>query len=215
VGQVIFGNTNGNSGNSNSSLNTPWGIAINADNSILIADALNKRILFVHANSSTGVIVAGTGGDLGCPAKAMFDVAIPPNLYVLDEVESRMMLWSNNSSINGTHLFGSSGSTSSQLNYPKSFYLSSNKSFYIVDTLNHRILLWLYNASAGSVIAGTTSAPGNDTFHLNNPTDIFVDEQLGQMYVADFNNHRIVKYTIGSLNGTVVAGGNGPGTQRK
>jgi hypothetical protein len=215
VGQVIFGNTNGNSGTSNSFLNAPWGIKINADNSILITDASNKRILFVHANSSTGAIVAGTGGDLNFPSKAMFDVAIPPNLYVLDQVGNRMMLWSNNSSINGTHLFGSFGSSLSQLNYPKSFYLSSNKSFYIVDSSNHRILLWLYNASNGSVIAGITGVPGNDTFHLNNPADIFVDEQLGQMYVADFNNHRIVKYTIGSLNGTVVAGGNGPGAQRK
>ncbi len=215
MGQVIFGNTNGNSGTSNSFLNAPWGIKINADNSILITDASNKRILFVHANSSTGAIVAGTGGDLNFPSKAMFDVAIPPNLYVLDQVGNRMMLWSNNSSINGTHLFGSFGSSLSQLNYPKSFYLSSNKSFYIVDSSNHRILLWLYNASNGSVIAGITGVPGNDTFHLNNPADIFVDEQLGQMYVADFNNHRIVKYTIGSLNGTVVAGGNGPGAQRK
>ncbi len=215
MGQVIFGNTNGNSGTSNSFLNAPWGITINADNSILITDASNKRILFVHANSSTGAIVAGTGGDLNFPSKAMFDVAIPPNLYVLDQVGNRMMLWSNNSSINGTHLFGSFGSNLSQLNYPKSFYLSSNKSFYIVDSSNHRILLWLYNASNGSVIAGITGVPGNDTFHLNNPADIFVDEQLGQMYVADFNNSRIVKYTIGSLNGTVVAGGNGPGAQRK
>ncbi len=215
MGQVIFGNTNGNSGTSNSSLNTPWGIAINADNSILIADAFNNRILFVPPNSSTGAIVAGAGGNLNTPSKAMFDVAIPPNLYVLDPGGNRMMLWSNNSSINGTHLFGSSGSSLSQLNYPKSLYLSSNKSFYIADSLNHRVLLWLCNASAGSVIAGTTGVPGNDTFHLNDPTDIFVDEQLGQMYVADFSNHRIVKYTIGSLNGTVVAGGNGPGAQRK
>jgi hypothetical protein len=215
VGNVIFGNINGTPGNSISSLNTPWGITINADNSILIADAFNNRILLVNPNSSIGVIVAGAGGDLNTPAKAVFDATIPSNLYVLDSGGNRMMLWSNNSSVYGTHLFGSTGSSLSQLYAPKSFYLSSNKSFYIVDAFNNRVLLWLWNASTGIVIAGTSGVAGNDTFHLNNPTDIFVNEQLGQMYVVDYNNHRIVKYTIGSLNGTVVAGGNGPGTQSK
>ena len=103
----------------------------------------------------------------------------------------------------------------SQLGNAHGFYLSSNRSFYIADTQNHRILLCLWNASTGTVIAGESGVPGNDTFHLNRPTDIVVDEKLGEMYVADFNNHRILKYTIGSSKGTIVAGGNGPGKQRK
>ncbi|CAF1645843.1 unnamed protein product, partial [Adineta steineri] len=82
------------------------------------------------------------------------------------------------------------------------------------DQFNHRILLWLWNTSNATVIAGQTGVPGNDTFSLNSPSDVFVDEKLGYMFVADFNNHRIVRYSIGSLNGIVVAGGNGPGTQR-
>jgi hypothetical protein len=110
----------------------------------------------VHPNSSTGVIVAGTGGDLNTPAKAIFDVIIPSNLNVLDSGRSRMMLWSNNSPINGTYLFESSGSSLSQLNTSKSFYLSSNKSFYIADAFNHRVLLWLCNASTGSMICRRT-----------------------------------------------------------
>lgn len=126
-----------------------------------------------------------------------------------------MMLWSNISSVNGTYLFGSTGSNLSQFNNSHGFYLSSNRSFYIADRANHRILLWLWNASSGIVIAGVSGVAGNDTIHLNLPTDVFVDEKLEQMYVADFGNHRIIKYTLGLLNGTVVAGGNGPGNQRK
>lgn len=215
MGKIIFGNINGSSGNSNSSLNLPWGISINADSSVLMADAANHRVLLVHQNSSTGIVVAGGGGGLTFPAKGIFDPKISSNLYVLDSGGGRLMLWSNISLVNGTHLFGSQGSNLSQLKSAHGFYLSSNRSFYIADRTNHRILLWLWNASTGIVIAGESNIPGNDAFHLKFPTDIVVDEKLGQMYVADSGNHRILKYTIGSFNGTVVAGGNGPGTNRK
>ena len=103
LGKIIFGNINGTPGNSNSSLDTPWGISINDDNSILVADPFNRRVLLVHQNSSTGIIVAGRGGDLIGPAKGIFDVRIPSNLYVLDSGGGRLMLWSNISSVNGTH----------------------------------------------------------------------------------------------------------------
>jgi hypothetical protein len=202
---------NGTAGNSSSSLNTPWGITINADNSILIADAFNGRVLLVRQNSSDNVTIF-SGGQL--PAKAIYDTNIPPNLYILDGKASHMTVWRSNSTA-GVPWFGSQGSNLNQLNHPASFYLSSNKSFYIADQQNHRILLLLWNASSGIVIAGVTGVIGTDNFHLNLPADIFVDEELGQVYVADLNNHRIVRYTFGSLNGTVVAGGNGQGNQRK
>lgn len=58
---------------------------------------------------------------------------------------------------------------------------------------------------AGDVIAGTTSN------RLSNPNAVFVDSS-GNFYVADMENHRIQKFTPGSLNGITVAGGNGAGS---
>ena len=214
AGKIVFGNLNGIAGSSSSSLNTPWGITINTDNSILIADAFNGRVLLVRQNSSDNVTIFGGGGQLGMPAKAIYDTNIPPNLYIIDCTTNLITVWQSNSTT-GMPRFGSQGSNLNQLHCPASFYLSSNKSFYIADEQNHRILLLLWNASNGIVIAGVTDVIGNDSFHLNLPADIFVDEELGQMYVADSNNHRIIRYTFGSLNGTVVAGGNGQGKQRK
>lgn len=212
--KIIFGNLNGTPGNSTSSLNLPWEITINLDNSILIADYPNNRVLLAYQNASIGIIVASKGTQLISPSKAIYDANVSSNLYVLDIKSRSMMLFLNNSTI-GTSLFGSSGSNLSQLSVPASFYLDSNNSFYIADQNNHRIVLWLWNASSGIVIAGVTNVSSNDTFHLNSPADVFVDEELQQIYVADYGNHRIIRYVLGSSNGTVVAGGNGPGTKRK
>jgi hypothetical protein len=214
VGTIVFGNANGIAGNSSSSLNTPWGITINVDNSIVIADTFNNRIVIVPQNSNNNATILRGGAQFSFPAKAIYDTHIPSNLYVLDGGTDRMLLYSNNLTI-GVPLFGSGGSSLNQMSGPAGFYLSSNRSFYIADQINHRIMLWLWNASSGVVIAGQTGAAGNDTFHLNLPADIFVDEKSGQIYVADFHNHRIIRFTLGSLNGTVVAGGNGPGFKRK
>jgi hypothetical protein len=214
VGTTVFGNANGIAGNSSSSLNTPWGITINVDNSIVIADAFNSRIVIVPQNSNNNATILYGGGQLTLPSKAIYDTHIPSNLYVLDYSKNRMMMWSNNLTI-GVPLFGSGGSNLNQMSGSASFYLSSNRSFYIADQINHRIMLWVWNASSGIVIAGQTGVPGNDMFHLDMPKDLSVDEKSGQMYVADYNNHRIIRYTLGSLNGTVVAGGNGPGNKRK
>ncbi len=46
---------------------------------------------------------------------------------------------------------------------------------------------------------------GNDSEHLNTPWDVIVDSD-NTMYVADFGNNRVQKYTRNTLTGTTVAG---------
>ena len=41
----------------------------------------------------------------------------------------------------------------------------------------------------------------------------FVDDQLGQIYVADYGNHRVMRWCQGAKQGTIVVGGNGQGQQ--
>ena len=136
------------------------------------------------------------------------------NLYVLNAASGSVM-WFANGSTSGTAIFGSSGPGLNQTNFPHSFAIDSRMNFYIADTYNHRILLWRMGASYGTVIAGLTGAPGNGSFRLDTPTDIILDETNSYMYVSDHANHRILRFKLNSTNGTVVAGGNGPGTGRK
>ncbi len=62
---------------------------------------------------------------------------------------------------------------------------------------------------------GTTVAGGGnrvDQFdQLDNPAGLYVDDDE-TIYVADFNNHRVVAWTNEKTSGQVVAGGNGQGS---
>ncbi len=68
--------------------------------------------------------------------------------------------------------------------------------------------------SSGYAFTAVTAAGGNGQGSGLNQLDlaegVFVDA-AGAVYVADFNNHRIMRWAPGAITGTVVAGGNGPG----
>jgi hypothetical protein len=53
---------------------------------------------------------------------------------------------------------------------------------------------------------------GSGLTQLNHPRGMIVD-QLGQIYVANYDNHRVVRWCHGSKTGTIVVGGNGLGTK--
>lgn len=46
---------------------------------------------------------------------------------------------------------------------------------------------------------------------LNAPRGIFVDKKDETLYVADCDNHRVMKFTLNSKYGVIVAGGKGQG----
>ncbi|CAF1545737.1 unnamed protein product [Adineta steineri] len=62
----------------------------------------------------------------------------------------------------------------------------------------------------GTTIAGG-NGPGNQLNQLSCPDGIYVDDDHQTIYIADWENHRIVEWKYGAKNGQVVAGGNGEG----
>jgi len=85
-----------------------------------------------------------------------------------------------------------------------------NKLFInITPTTTTTDLKWKQQATT---IAGG-NRPGNQLNQFNEPFGIYVDDQQQTIYVADLNNHRIIKWKFGERNGEVVAGGNGQGNR--
>jgi hypothetical protein len=180
---------------------------------MLITDTGNTRVLRVHANASTGVIVASAGPYLQS-RRAVFDGPLL-NLFVIDG-DYCIMTRYHNGSLTDTVVFGGTcGASLTLFGGSASFCMDSAGNFYIADNSNHRIIFWAANATSGVVIAGTTGVSGGDVLHLYYPEYVTLDETRGLLYVADTGNNRIVQYTLGSSVGTVVAGGNGPGAERK
>ena len=53
---------------------------------------------------------------------------------------------------------------------------------------------------------------GNGLHQFNYPVDIVRIPSSGTLYITDVFNHRIMRYLFNASSGTVVAGGNGPGS---
>ncbi|CAF1013890.1 unnamed protein product [Adineta steineri] len=53
---------------------------------------------------------------------------------------------------------------------------------------------------------------GNKLNQLNDPYGICINDDDNSIYIADRENHRIVKWQSGAYNGEIVAGGNGRGS---
>ncbi|CAF4336012.1 unnamed protein product, partial [Rotaria magnacalcarata] len=64
-------------------------------------------------------------------------------------------------------------------------------------------------AKEGIVVAGG-QGEGDALTQLNGPNGLFVDT-LGTLYVADYGNHRVMRWTQGATQGTIIVGGNGRG----
>lgn len=65
--------------------------------------------------------------------------------------------------------------------------------------------------STGTTVAGMVGNPGNANNQLNRPLDVIMD-WANNLYIADFNNHRIQKYLFNSSTGETVAGNGTLGT---
>ncbi|CAF4966335.1 unnamed protein product, partial [Rotaria socialis] len=72
------------------------------------------------------------------------------------------------------------------------------------------VMKWVEGAKEGIVVAGG-QGKGSALTQLSCPNGIFVDT-LGTLYVADWGNSRVMRWTQGDKKqGTVIVGGNGKG----
>ncbi|CAF5016463.1 unnamed protein product, partial [Rotaria sp. Silwood1] len=95
---------------------------------------------------------------------------------------------------------------SSQILGPSGIYINSNNTLFIVDEYpNEVVRRLLSNAVSVTNVAGQYQSGGSSSTQFNYPQDVYVDAR-GNMYVSDFYNYRIQKFTNGSSNGTTIAG---------
>ncbi len=173
----------------NAELNTPAGIALDSNNNVYIADFNNDviRKFSVGGNLST---VAGNN--------LLFEEG--PN-----GVASGGFSGDNALAINAL------------LNLPYGVAVDSSGNIYIADTENNRIREVTVSNGNIKTIAGsnTQGSPGTNTdvgsalsVHLNYPHSVAVGAN-GVVYIADTNDHRVLKLSGGAV--TVVAGIGTPG----
>ncbi len=213
----------------------PTGVAIDGTGNLYIADTGNHRIRKVTAAGVISTLVGGAVGDGGDGRPASAALLNAPRGVALDSAGTLYIAATSNHRVrrvtadgvirgiagNGTAAFGGDGgpSTLARLNTPTSVAIDSAGNLYIADTGNHRIRKVTPDGQISTVV-GTGNAgfngegaPGPST-QLNSPTDVAVDS-AGNLFIADANNHRVRKLTLGgnvsTVAGTGTAGFSGDG----
>ena len=206
-------------------LDTPEGVAVDANGNIYIADTHNNRIREVSGGTIStiaGTGAAGFSGDGGAAASATLDmpaavcIDAQGNIYIADTNNDRVREITggviNTVAGNGQQSFSGDGgpAISAALDSPTGVAVDSGFNIYIGDTHNQRVRMVTAASGNISTIAGTgikgfTADGSSLTAALASPSGLWVDAS-GTVYVADADNNRIRTISGGSV---VTIAGNG------
>lgn len=173
-------NTANNGGVSASSLNASGRIALDSSGNLYVADTGNNRILYFPAGSTTATRVYGQSSS--------FTASI-----------------ANNGGVSAT-----------SLNQPLGLTLDSSGNLYVADMGNNRILYFPAGSTTATRVYGQSSSFTTNTSNkggvsatsLSQPSDVALDSS-GNLYVADYNNTRVLYFPASSTTATRVYGQSG------
>jgi len=223
-------NVENNGGLSSFSLNTPNGLVFDSDGNLWVGDTGNSRILkYPAANLSTGgaaTVVLGQS-DLTSAAKGFTATTMTNatsitfdssgNLWVADTGNSRILKYPAANLATGgaaTVALGQSdltsaakGITATTMTNATSVDFDSDGNLWVADMGNSRILKYpaanLATGGAATVALGqsdlTSDEYGITATTMTNATSVDFDSD-GNLWVADSNNSRILKYPAANLS---------------
>lgn len=184
----------------------PWGLYVDDDKTVYIAEYSNHRILEWKHGATTGRIVAGGNGQGNLPDQlhSPTDVIVDKerdSLIVCDYGNRRVMRWPRQNATTGDMIISNIGCWG--------LTMDDDGFLYVVDYDQHEVRRYQMGGDEGTVVAGG-NGQGNRLDQLYAPTYIFVDREHS-IYVTDYGNHRVMKWTEGAKQGIIVAGGHGSG----
>ncbi|MCP4446671.1 MAG: hypothetical protein GY811_15195 [Myxococcales bacterium] len=195
-------------------LNGPFGIALTAKGDTIFSDYYNNRIRIVEAASGRVSTLAGNGsagysGDGGPGTTAKIDVPLDiaidsiGNIYMSDWHHHVVRMLDARSGViktiagTGIAAYSDDGvAATAALATPLGLSVDAADNLYIADYGSHRVRKVDSKTGLISTVAGT-GEQGDEgdgdlaiLAKLNNPYNVFVDEQ-GGLFISDAGNHRI------------------------
>ena len=206
-GVTVAGRNRG--GSALNQLYEPFGLDIDDDNqSIVIADSYNHRIVEWKIGASNGKVIAGGQGQgnrldqLRLPIDVFIDKRTN-TLFICDRFNRRVVRWSQRQgTAQGEVIIDNIDCIGLAIDHRRYLYVS--------DDVRNEVRRYTIEGNDGTVVAGG-NGKGNQLNQLNFPTYFFVDEEQA-VYVSDWKNHRVMKWSYGANQGIVVAGGQGKGS---
>ena len=213
------------------SLSTPYGVAVDGNGNIYIADSDNSRVRKVNpAGIITTIAGGGSNPGDGVPATSFelespegVAVDAPGNVYIATGTHVYKVNFAGTiSTLAGTGEEGFSGdggpATSARLNLPWGVAADASGNVYIADLQNHRIRKvnsgGTITTVAGNGVEGYSGDGGPATnASLNFPYGVTVDA-AGNLFIVDTYNSVIRRVTPAGIISTVAGGGEERGDGR-
>ena len=114
---------------------------------------------------------------------------------------------------NAITIAGQSGWTSKLdgFHYPLGICIDPDRTIYVADSANHRIVAWPIHSQVGVHLAGT-GRQGDRPYHLNMPMDVVYSVELDELFICDWGNIRVMRWPRRQLtNQTRLASPNSEG----
>ncbi len=173
----------------------PWGIAISADGSVLVADTWNHRIQKFTADG-TFVNMWGYFGQADTPFAIWGprDIAIDStgNVYITDTGNKRIVIYDGNG--NYISQFGSVGLEPGQFDEPVGLAVDKDGLVYIADTWNQRIQVMTKDTSGNYTPLKNWEVVAWYGQSLDNKPFIAVDNN-GNLFITDPEGYRVLHFT--------------------
>lgn len=195
---VIIAGGNGE-GNSNNQLNYPNGLYVD-DETLVIADTANHRIVQWNNGDTNGHVVAGGNGQgnrldqLYYPADVLISKETD-SLIISDSANYRVVRWSCRS---GTR----QGEILIDNIDARGLAMDDQGYLYVSNSREHEVRRYRPGNQNGTLAAGGNGG-GNGLNQLYYPTCLFVDRQQN-VYVSDCYNNRVMKWNKGAKQGIIV-----------
>jgi sugar lactone lactonase YvrE len=213
TGGRILRSIGGGSGSAPGQLNFPYGVALDAQGRVFVADNLNHRIVR-FSNASSNYVYKGRWGSYGRgPGQLAFVRGIATdrsgNIYVANTGNDRIDVFDRSGQL--LRSFGTSGRAEGQFNTPSGVATDSNGIRAVTDAVNGRVILL---APDGTVISSWGSPNPGPTI-LPRPVAIAFDAP-GNAYVVDQRRAVVVVFSraTGQPVRTIGSQGSGPGQLR-
>ncbi|CAM4948869.1 unnamed protein product [Rotaria socialis] len=182
----------------------PYGLFVDDDQTVVIADHVNHRIMqWKNGDTTNGQVVAGGKGEgnglhqLNGPTDVLIDKETD-SLIICDRWNRRVVRWSRRSGttegeilINNIWCWG--------------LAMDEQRYLYVSDSVKHEVRRYQLGEKNGTLVAGG-NGQGDGLNQLNEPRYLFVDRDHS-VYASDSNNNRVMKCVEGATEGIVIAGG--------
>ena len=143
----------GGRGIAQNELNEPWGIFVDTEFNLYVADAANNRVQLFRPGQLNGITVAGAGVPNGLQLKFPTDVVVDMNgfLFVADNQHNRVIRVKGNEYACIAGCSGTNGSAANELHKAYAVRLDSHGHLYVADEANDRIQKFnLFSSGCGT-----------------------------------------------------------------